>query len=47
MIVPCYYEDLSVLHENYNASQSLFYSGIQNEWITWWSTGKSQTECSY
>ena len=29
MIVPRYYEDLSVLHENNNASQSLLYSGIQ------------------
>ena len=47
MIVPRYYEDLSVLHEKYNASQSLFLFRHPKEWITWWSTGKSQTECSY
>jgi hypothetical protein len=46
MIVPRYYEDLSVLHETQCQPEPIIFRHPE-EWIIWWSTGKSQTECSY
>ena len=46
MIVPRYYEDLSVLHENTMPARA-YYIPASRRMDNWWSTGKSQTECSY
>ena len=40
MIVPRYYENLSVLHENTMPARAYYIPASR-------STGKSQTECSY
>ena len=46
MIVPRYYENLGVLHENTMPARAYFIPHPK-EWITWWNTEKSRTECSY
>ena len=47
MIVPRYYENLSVLHEKHNASPEPIIFRHPKEWITWWNTEKNQIVCSY
>ena len=46
MIVPRYYENLSVLHENTMPARA-YYIPASKEWITWWNTEKNQIVCSY
>ena len=45
MIVPRYYENLSVLHENTMPARSYYIPA--SKWITWWNTEKNQIVCSY
>ena len=47
MIVPRYYENLGVLHENTMPARAYYIFRHPEEWITWWNTEKSQIKCSY
>ena len=47
MIVPRYYENLNVLHENTMPPRAYYIPKHPKEWIIWWNTGKNQTVCSY
>ena len=46
MIVPRYYENLSVLRENTMPARHIIFRHPK-EWITWWNTEKNQIVCSY
>ncbi len=46
MIVPRYYENLSVLHENTMQPEPIIFRHPK-EWITWCNTEKNQIVCSY